>query len=70
MPQISGLDLIQMIREKDHNYIIKIILISATIKDTFITNYSDKLSDLKIDKFLEKPLSLNKLKDEIKMLIE
>lgn len=51
MPQISGLDLIQMIREKDHNYIIKIILISATIKDTFITNYSDKLSDLKIDKF-------------------
>jgi CheY-like chemotaxis protein len=70
MPQISGLDLIQMIREKDHNYIIKIILISANIKDTFITNYSDKLSDLKIDKFLEKPLSLNKLKDEIKMLIE
>jgi hypothetical protein len=59
-----------MIREKRQNYIIKIILISATIKDTFIINYNDKLSDLKIDKFLEKPLNLENLKNEIKMLIE
>jgi CheY-like chemotaxis protein len=32
MPKMSGLDLIEKIREKDRNYKIKIILISATIK--------------------------------------
>ena len=70
MPQMSGLDLIKKIREKDQNYGIKIILISATIKDNFITYYNDKLSDLKIDNFLEKPMPLEKLKNEIKTLIE
>ena len=70
MPQMSGFDLIKKIREKDQNYEIKIILISATIKDNFIINYYDKFSELKIDKFLEKPLPLEKLKNEIKMLIE
>ena len=68
MPQMSGLDLIKKIREKDRNYRIKTIIISATIKNNII-NYNDKFLDLKVDKFLEKPLSLEKLKNEIKMLI-
>ena len=32
MPEMSGLDLIKNIREKDRNYKIKTIVISATIK--------------------------------------
>lgn len=67
MPQMSGFDLIKKIRE-DQNYRIKIIVISATIKNNNI-NYNDKFLEFKVDKFLEKPLSLEKLKNEIKMLI-
>jgi len=66
---MSGLDLIEKIREKDRNYKINIIVISATIKNNII-NYNDKFLELKVDKFLEKPLSLEKLKDEIKILIK
>lgn len=68
MPQMSGFDLIKKIREEDQNYRIKIIAISATIKNNNI-NYNDKFLEFKVDKFLEKPLSLEKLKNEIKMLI-
>lgn len=69
MPLMSGLDLIEKIREKDRNYKINVIVISATIKNNII-NYNDKFLELKIDKFLEKPLSLEKLKGEIKILIK
>jgi len=69
MPLMSGLDLIEKIREKDRNYKINIIVISATIKNNII-DYNDKFLELKIDKFLEKPLSLEKLKNEIKILIK
>jgi YesN/AraC family two-component response regulator len=69
MPQMSGVDLIQKLREKDQDYKIKIIVISATIKNN-IMNYNDKFLELKVDKFLEKPLTLEKLENEIKMLIE
>ena len=68
MPQMSCFDLIKKIREEDQNYRIKIIVISATIKNNNI-NYNDKFLEFKVDKFLEKPLSLEKLKNEIKMLI-
>jgi CheY-like chemotaxis protein len=68
MPQMSGFDLIKKIREEDQNYRIKIIVISATIKNHNI-NYNDKFLEFKVDKFLEKPLSLEKLKNEIKMVI-
>jgi CheY-like chemotaxis protein len=68
MSQMSGLDLIKKIREKDRNYKIKTIIISATVTDNII-NYKDRFLELKVDKFLEKPLSLEKLKNEIKMLI-
>jgi CheY-like chemotaxis protein len=68
MPHMSGLDLIEKIREKDQDYKIKIIIISATVKNDII-NSNDKFLKLKVDKFLEKPIPLDKLKDEIKMLI-
>jgi len=69
MPQMSGLDLIKKIREKDQNYKIKIIVISATVKDDII-KHNSKFLNLKIDKFLEKPIQLDRLKNEIEMLIE
>ena len=68
MPQMSGLDLIKKIRETDRNHRIKIIVISATVKNDII-DYNDRILNLKIDKFLEKPLPLEVLKNEIKKLI-
>src|SRR5687767_12958702 len=68
MPKMSGLDLIKKIRETDRNYRIKIIVISATVKNDII-DYNDKSLNLKIDKFLEKPLPLQELNNEIKKLI-
>ena len=70
MPQMSGFDLIKKIREKDQNYDRKIIFISPTIKDNFTINYYDEFIELKVDKFLEKPLHLDNLKNEIEILIE
>ncbi len=62
MPKMSGLDLIKKIREIDRNHRIKIIVISATVKND-IVNYNDKFLNLGIDKFLEKPLDLEELRD-------
>jgi CheY-like chemotaxis protein len=69
MPLMSGLDLIEKIREKVGTDKIKTIVISATIKNDLI-HFNDKFLKLKVDKFLEKPLPLEKLKKEIKILIE
>ena len=70
MPQMSGIDLIKKIREKDQDYAKKIILISATIKGNILKDYYDELSNLKVNKILEKPMSLEILKNEIRTLIE
>jgi CheY-like chemotaxis protein len=69
MPQMSGFDLIKKIREKDRNYTKKIILISATIKGNILTDYKDELSNLRVNKILEKPMSLDILKNTIRALI-
>ncbi|MGE5633671.1 MAG: response regulator [Deltaproteobacteria bacterium] len=66
MPQMSGLDFIKHIRNIDINFIIKIILITAYIKNNLVM---DKSSNLRIDKIIEKPIALEKLKDEVKMLM-
>jgi len=67
---MSGLDLIEKIREKDLNFKIKTILISVTIKDNII-NHNNRFLKLKINKFLEKPIiPLEKLKMEIDTLIK
>lgn len=66
MPQMSGLDFIKHIRKIDRNFIIKIILITSYIKNNLVI---DKSSNLRIDKIIEKPIPLEKLKDEVKLLM-
>jgi response regulator RpfG family c-di-GMP phosphodiesterase len=66
MPQMSGLDLIKKIREKDKECKIKTIIISAFIKDNLPY---DKSYIMMIDKILEKPVYLDKLKNEVQELI-
>ena len=66
MPQISGLELIKKIREKDTNCQIRTIVISAFIKDNLPY---DKSYFLTVDKILEKPVYLDRLKKVIQELI-
>ena len=66
MPEMSGLDLLKKIREKDTDCKIKTMIISAYTK----TDIPYELSYImKIDKILEKPVYLDNLKEEIKRLI-
>jgi len=67
MPQMSGIDFLKKIREKDTDYKIKIMLISAFMKSDL--NFNDRLKNLKIDKVIEKPIRLENLKNEVKRLI-
>jgi response regulator RpfG family c-di-GMP phosphodiesterase len=66
IPQMSGLDFINKIREIDTNCKIKTIIISAYIKDNIPY---DKSYIMKIDKILEKPEYLDRLKIEIQQLL-
>ncbi len=66
MPQMSGLELIKKIREKDIDYKIKTLVISAFIKDNLPY---DKSYFLTVDKILEKPVYLDRLKKVIQELI-
>ena len=63
---MSGIDLIKKIKEKDTDYKIKTIVISAFIKDNLPY---DKSYITMIDKILEKPVYLDRLKIEVKELI-
>ncbi|HEX2407029.1 MAG TPA: response regulator, partial [Nitrososphaeraceae archaeon] len=67
MPQMSGIDLIKKIREKDTNCKIKTIIISAFIKDNIPY---DKSYTMTIDKILEKPVYLDRLKKVIQELFQ
>jgi DNA-binding NtrC family response regulator len=66
MPQMSGLELIKKIREKDTDCKIKTIIISAFIKDNLPY---DKSYIITVDKILEKPVYLDRLKKVIQELI-
>ena len=66
MSQMSGIDLIKKIREKDTDYKIKTIIISAFLKDNLPY---DKSYITMIDKILEKPVYLDRLKNEVQELI-
>jgi DNA-binding NtrC family response regulator len=66
MPQMSGIDFIKKIREKDSAYKIKTIIISAYIKDNIPY---DKSFITTVDKILEKPVYLDRLKNVIQELI-
>ena len=67
MPQMSGIDFIEKIREKDTNCKVKIILSSAFIKTDLIFN-NTKINSLNIDKIIEKPIRLETLKNEVQKL--
>ena len=67
MPQMSGVDFLKKIREKDTDYKIKMMLISAFMKSDL--NIDDMLNNLKIDKVIEKPIHLETLKDEVQKLV-
>ncbi len=64
---MSGLDFLNKIREKDTDYKIKMILISAFVKSDL--NVDEILNSLKIDKIIEKPIRLEKLIAEVKKLV-
>jgi response regulator RpfG family c-di-GMP phosphodiesterase len=66
MPQMSGIDFLKKIREKDTDYKIKMMLMSAFMKSDL--NVNDILKNLKIDKVIEKPIRLENLKNEVKKL--
>ena len=68
MPQMSGIDFIEKIREKDTNCKVKIILSSAFIKTDLIFN-NTRISSLSFDKILEKPIRLEILKNEVQKLV-
>jgi response regulator RpfG family c-di-GMP phosphodiesterase len=66
MPEMSGLDFLKKIREKDIDQKIKTIIVSAYTK----TDIPYEISYImKIDKILEKPVFLDELKTEIQKLI-
>ena len=62
MPQMSGLDLIKKIREKDLNSIIKTMIVSAYVKDDLL---KDNSYIQRIDKIIEKPVDVDTLKNEV-----
>jgi len=66
MPQMSGLELIEKVREKDTDCKIKTIVISAFLKDNLPY---DKSYFFTVDKILEKPVYLDRLKKVIQELI-
>ena len=66
MPQMSGLDFIKKVREKDTDCKIKTIIISAYIKDNIPY---DKSYVKTVDKILEKPVYLDRLKKVVQELI-
>jgi DNA-binding response OmpR family regulator len=66
MPQMSGLELIKRIRKKDTDSKIRTIIISAFIKDNLPY---DKSYIITVDKILEKPVYLDRLKKTVQELI-
>ncbi len=68
MPQMSGIDLIEKIREKDTNCKVKIILSSAFIRTDLILDNA-RINSLSIDKIIEKPIRLEILKHEVQKLV-
>ena len=67
MPQMTGLEFIKKIREKDTTFKLKILLISAFIKSDIMGN--DDRNNLRIDKIIEKPIRLEILKHEVQKLV-
>ena len=67
MPQMNGIDFLRKVRKKADST-LKIMLISAFLKSGFTVQ--ENLDDLKINKIMEKPLSLPLLKEEVQKLLD
>jgi CheY-like chemotaxis protein len=67
MPQMNGIDFIKKIREKSDTT-LKIMLISAFLISGF--TLQENIDNLKINKIMEKPLSLPLLKEEVQKLLK
>ena len=66
MPQMSGIDFIKKIKEKDSNSNIKTMIVSAYVKDDLL---QDNPYIKRIDKIIEKPVDVDTLKNEVTNLI-
>ena len=66
MPQMSGLDFIKKIKEKDSNSNIKTMIVSAYVKDDLL---QDNPYIKRIDKIIEKPVDVDTLRNEVTNLI-
>jgi len=67
MPHMSRIDFLKKIREKDTDCKNKMMLISAFMKSDL--NVNVPLTNLKMEKILAKPISLENFIDEVKKLI-
>ena len=67
MPHMSRIDFLKKIREKDTDWTNKMMLISAFMKSDL--NVNVPLTNLKMEKILAKPISLENFIDEVKKLI-
>ncbi|MFB5600275.1 MAG: response regulator [Nitrososphaeraceae archaeon] len=67
MPRMSGIELIQNIRKMNNHcdHKMKFILISAFLEDDVIFENKEIMSEIKIDKILEKPVRLEELKSTV-----
>ncbi|EDZ62285.1 two-component response regulator [Sulfurimonas gotlandica GD1] len=64
LPKLSGLDLVRKIRENDHSS--KVIMLTAH----FDTKYMLEATELKLTKYLVKPVSRSELKDALNLAID
>jgi hypothetical protein len=64
---MSRIDFLKKIREKDTDWKNKMMLISAFMKSDL--NVNVPLTNLKMEKILAKPISLENFIDEVKKLI-
>ncbi|WP_294961925.1 response regulator transcription factor [Sulfurimonas sp.] len=64
LPKLNGLDLVGKIRESDHS--IKVIMLTAHSE----TKYLLEATELKLTKYLVKPVSRSELKDALSLVID
>lgn len=64
LPKLNGLDLVRKIRESDHS--IKVIMLTAHSE----TKYLLEATELKLTKYLVKPVSRSELKDALSLVID
>jgi len=64
LPKVSGLDMLKMVREHDHN--VKVIMLTAYSS----VDYLLKASELKLTKYLVKPIQRDELDNALSLAID